>query len=239
RDIQFPPPNIPPKQAWVESLSTIEENKVGLIDLHPDIFGAFPRIDIIQENITWQVKYRVIDYRCLKTRAEARGGGRKPRPQKKSGPRVGSLRSPLYPKGGSAFGPRGPKSNFYMLNDSLRTHGLCSALSIKLAQNDLYFVDSLEIPSDEQEYMEDLVDARFWGFSLLFVDDTDIMPRNITLAVEEKPSFNLMPLYGLNVYSILKHEKLVLTTAAVEKLEEKLLYQLHRTERQKPYILDR
>ncbi|XP_050405149.2 39S ribosomal protein L4, mitochondrial [Patella vulgata] len=227
-----------PKQAWLESLETVEENNIGLIDLHPDVFGAFPRIDLIHQNIQWQRLYKKISYETLQTRAEKRGGGRKPWPQKGMGrARHGSIRSPLWKGGGKAFGPRGPQSYFYMLSNNLRVGGLCSTLSIKFAQNNLHIVDSLEIPTDDPEYMEDLIDTRFWGFSVLFVDDTDIMPRNISLAVQDLPSFNLMPTYGLNVYSMLKHETLVLTLAAVEKLEEKLLYQLHRTERQAKFRL--
>lgn len=56
------------------------------------------------------------------------------------------------------------------------------------------------------------------------------MPKNITLATDELGSFNLMPVYGLNCYSMLKHETLVLTTSAVNRIEQKLIYQLHRND---------
>jgi len=60
RTLLYPPKYKTVQQAWVENISTIEERKLGLIDLHPDIFGAQPRIDIIHENVEWQTKYRKV-----------------------------------------------------------------------------------------------------------------------------------------------------------------------------------
>lgn len=228
REVQFPSLYLPTKQAWLDTMSTLEEQKLGIIDLHPKIFGAYPRIDILHVNVNWQRKYRFIDYSRTRSRAEMPGGGRKPWAQKGSGrARHGSIRSPIFDGGAKALGPKGPKSFFYMLPRLTRVHGLCCALSVKYAQNDLYIVDSLDIPSKDPQYLEDLIDTRFWGFSVLFVDDTDEMPTNFALALSKIPHFNAMPVYGLNVYSMLKHETLVLTLAAVEKIEKKLLQHLH------------
>lgn len=228
RKIEFPNPYSAPKQAWLENMDTVQSEKLGIIDLHPDIFGAPPRMDILHRNAKWQQLYKYINYKCTQSRAERPGGGRKPWPQKKSGlHRAGSIRAPQWKGGGVSHGPRGPLSKFYMLADSERVHGLCIALSVKYAQNDLHIVDSLRIPSDEPDYLQELADTRYWGFSALFVDDTDYMPQNIAIAASELGYFNLMPAYGLNVYGILKHETLVLTLAAVEKLEKKLLEKMH------------
>lgn len=236
RKLQFPNKYLVPKQAWLESLATLENEKLGILDLHPDVFGTYPRIDILHKNVQWQLKYGKISYEKVLSRAEMPGGGRKPWPQKKTGrPPASSIRSPLFVKGGRAKGPRGPESFFYMLPTSVRALGLRVALSVKYAQNDLHIVDSLDIPTNRKKYLEDLVDIRFWGFSVLFVDDTHFMPENISLAVMEKPEFNLMPVYGLNVYSILKHETLVLTVKAVEKLEKKLLYQMHKPDNDRKF----
>ncbi|KAF4523458.1 hypothetical protein B566_EDAN008867 [Ephemera danica] len=218
-----------PRQVWVENLDTIEEEKRGFIDLHPEIFGCSPRIDVIHRNIRWQNLYKHVSYEHARTRAEMRGGGRKPWPQKGTGrARHGSNRSPLFKKGGIAHGPRSPTTHFYMLPFFERVLGLTTTLSIKLAQDDLHVVDSLDIPTDEPQYLKQLIIERKWGLSVLFVDDTDIMPRNITAATDLINHMNLMPVYGLNVYSMLKHETLVLTLDAVKRIEEKLLYHLHR-----------
>ena len=218
-----------PREVWLESLDTVESKKVGLVTLHPDVYGAAPRIDIIHQNVRWQQLYRFVCYAHTKTRAEVRGGGRKPWPQKGLGrARHGSIRSPLWRGGGVAHGPRSPTPHFYMLPFYTRVAGLTSALSIKLAQDDLFITTDLELPSSDPAYMEELIEARHWGPSVLFVDTDDIMPLNITQATDSINHVNLMPAYGLNVYSMLKHNTLVLTERAARSIEEKILYQLHR-----------
>ena len=218
-----------PREVWLENLDTVESKKVGLVTLHPDVYGAAPRIDVIHQNVRWQKMYRFVSYANTKTRAEVRGGGRKPWPQKGLGrSRHGSIRSPLWRGGGIAHGPRSPTPHFYMLPFYTRVTGLTSALSIKLAQDDLYIITDLELPSSDPAYMEELIEARHWGPSVLFVDTDDIMPLNITQATDSINHVNLMPAYGLNVYSMLKHNTLVLTERAARSIEEKILYQLHR-----------
>lgn len=231
RKLEFLPNSKQPKAAWLENLDTVEERKLGMLDLHPDVFGQMPRIDVIHDNVRWQFLYKQVSYEHAKTRAEMRGGGRKPWPQKGLGrARHGSIRSPLFIGGGVAHGPRAPKTYFYMLPFHKRVLGLTSTLSIKLAQDDLHIVDSLEIPTDDSKFLLDLAAERSWGLSVLFVDVPDLMPRNITVATDSIKYMNLMPAYGLNVYSMLKHQTLVLTLAALEHIEERLLFQLHRTD---------
>lgn len=228
RKLEYLNPYVEPKQAWLENIDTVNSEKLGIIDLHPDIFSEPPRIDILHKNVKWQRMYSHIDWRWLPTRAEMPGSGKKPWPQKHMGlHRAGSRRAPQWKHGGSAHGPRGPRTYFYMLPQSQRELGLRIALSVKYAQDDLHIVDSLDVPTDDPEYVQELIDTRFWGFSVLFVDDTDIMPMNFALATSEYGQYNFLPVYGLNVYSILKHETLVLTLAAVEKIEKKLLEQMH------------
>ena len=76
-----------------------------------------------------------------------------------------------------------------------------------------------------------MIDERGWGMSCLFVDKDDIFPRNLTAATETVFHANMMPVYGLNVYSMLKHKTLILTVDAVQNLEEKILYGLCRIDR--------
>lgn len=83
-----------------------------------------------------------------------------------------------------------------------RVAGLTSTLSIKLAQDDLHIVDKLEIPTSEPSYIEQLIEERNWGPSVLFVDSYDIMPENITLATDQIKHVNLMPVYGERTYTI-------------------------------------
>ncbi|XP_076441682.1 large ribosomal subunit protein uL4m-like [Babylonia areolata] len=237
RKLQYPPPYVAPRQAWLETLHTLEDQKLGMVDLHPDIFGMYPRVDVVHQNILWQRAYRRISYAKTKSRAEMPGGGRKPWPQKGTGrARHGSIRSPIWHNGGVAMGPRGPKSYFYMLPVSLRVLGLRSMLSIKFAQDDLHVVENLDIPVDDAEYLTELADVRFWGDSVLFIDDNDKLPENTAIALSEIPHFSAMPVYGLNVYSMLKHHTLVMTLAAVEKIEERLLHHMHNMDRERKHI---
>ncbi|EDL25148.1 mitochondrial ribosomal protein L4, isoform CRA_b, partial [Mus musculus] len=86
-----------PVQAWVESLRGFEQERIGLAELHPDVFATAPRLDIVHQVAIWQRNFRRISYANTKTRAEVSGGGRKPWQQKGSGrARHGSIRSPLW-----------------------------------------------------------------------------------------------------------------------------------------------
>lgn len=84
--------------------------------------------------------------------------------------RHGSIRSPLFKGGGVIHGPKAPTPHFYMLPFYVRVLGLISTLAVKLAQNDLHFVNNLEIPTDETFYIKELARSRNWGPSVLFVD---------------------------------------------------------------------
>ncbi|XP_014673627.1 PREDICTED: 39S ribosomal protein L4, mitochondrial-like [Priapulus caudatus] len=190
RTLQFPNPYRTPAQAWLENMDTVQAEKLGIVDLHPDVFSVMPR--------------------CVDASdASTRDGNE-------------ILLSP-----GGIIGPRGPKSYFYMLPKSERIVGLTTALSVKLMQNYLHIVDTLDIPTDDSQFLEDMAEERNWGLSVLFIDDVDIISENMALALDNVPSFNVMPVYGLNVYSMLKHETLVLTMAALERIEDRLLTHLH------------
>ncbi|ERE75643.1 39S ribosomal protein L4 [Cricetulus griseus] len=132
-----------PVHAWVESLRGFEQERVGLAELHPDVFATAPR-----------------------------------RPQE-----VGR-------------------------------------------KDDLHIVDSLELPTADPQYLTELAQYRHWGSSVLLVDLThEEAPKNVVAATSRLKSFNLIPAVGLNVYSMLKHQTLVLTLPSIAFLEDKLLWQ--------------
>ncbi|XP_078673667.1 large ribosomal subunit protein uL4m-like [Branchiostoma floridae x Branchiostoma belcheri] len=218
-----------PVYSWLETLGEIKDEKLGMVQLHPDVFSTHPRMDILHRCVRWQKFYRKINYDYARTRADMRGGGRKPWPQKGSGrARHGSIRSPLWHLGGKSHGPRGPYSYYQYLPLKERALGLKVALTVKHSQGDLHIVDGLEIPTADPEYMEDLMRYRNWGKSVLLVDLNEDIPENICEASAQLKTINVMPLVGLNVYSMLKHDTLVLSLPCVQKLEDKLLYQDHR-----------
>ncbi|XP_049644412.1 39S ribosomal protein L4, mitochondrial [Suncus etruscus] len=228
RKCDFPvPPHRRPVQAWVESLKGFDQERVGLAELHPDVFSVPPRLDILHQVAIWQKNFKRISYAKTKTRAEVRGGGRKPWPQKGSGrARHGSIRSPIWRGGGVAHGPRGPTSYYYMLPMKVRVRGLTVALTVKLTQDNLHIVDSLDLPTADPQYLTELARYRRWGDSVLLVDmEYEDTPQNMVEAASRLKTFTLVPAVGLNVHSMLKHQTLVLTLPALAHLEEKLLWQ--------------
>ncbi|KAF2358018.1 50S ribosomal protein uL4 [Trinorchestia longiramus] len=219
-----------PREALVESLQ--HEDLVGLVSMNPEVFAQFPLLHVINDNVTWQKKYNKITTEHAYTRHECRGGGRKPWPQKGTGrARHGSVRSPLFMKGGVARGPRRNIPSFYMLSLSTRILGLTSTLSAKFAQDDLKVIENLDMPTGDPEYIDNLVEERMWGPAVLFVDSEDKMPKNITQATANFAHMNLMPLYGLNVFSMLKYDTLVLTVSALRLLEQRLMTAIYSTAR--------
>lgn len=228
----------PIRQAWIENMSTPNSVKLGLIELHPEIFSVYPRPDVIQENHRWQTLYKHVDWTCMKTRSELKGSNRKPWPQKGTGrARHGSRRAPMWINGGWATGPRGPKTYFYMLPFHKRLNGLIATLASKLAQNDLHIVDTFQtFPLDGTvEHLQELCETRQWGPSVLFLDQISLdqypmstNAQHFEQACQSIGHINLIPVYGLNVFSMLKHETLVMTIDALRTLEQRLLFNLNR-----------
>lgn len=220
------PSHLLPKPVWLESITNQDQEPQGLVHLHPDVFDIPPRIDILHQVVIWQKNYKRISYAKTKTRAEVRGGGKKPWAQKGSGrARQGSIRSPLWRGGGVAHGPRGPTSYYYMLPMKLRVLGLKMALTVKLAQNNLHIIDSTDISSPDPQYLVDLFNQRHWGESVLIVDLNEDMSENILSATADLKKITLIPAIGINVYSMLKYDTVLLTVRTVDFLEEKLLFQ--------------
>lgn len=219
-------------QAWVTNLASVEEERTDIINLHPTIFRATPRLDILHRNVTWQLVYRNLDLTKQLSKAEMPGGGRKPWPQKKVGRHhAGSIRSPHFIHGGFANGVRGPRTWFYMLPDAIRLQGLCVALTLKHVQNDLVIVDDFSsLANSEPQYLHDLADIRNWGYSVLFVNESADVDSKLVTACEEISSFNIMPVYGLNCYSLMKYETIVLSKPSLDILQERILFHKNRAD---------
>lgn len=229
QDLKFSQPNLEfnrspnkPREALVQSL--MHSEPTGLISLHPEIFAQFPNLKMITKNFEWQECIRDINYYHEKTRAELPGSGKKIWQQKGLGKaRHKSYRSPIFKFGGKAHPSREFTTRYFHLGIRERLMGLTSMLSVKFAQDDLVVVDSLDIPSAEPEALEELVESRLWGPSVLFCQTEDAMPTNICSAIEPFGHYNLMPVYGMNVMSMVKHATLVVTVDAIRQIEEKVI----------------
>ncbi|KAK5925961.1 hypothetical protein CgunFtcFv8_021574 [Champsocephalus gunnari] len=232
-----PPPRLAPPSPQ-QTLERLDAEPLGLTELHPDVFAVRPRLDILHQVETWQRNFKRVSHAHTKVRGEVRGGGKKPWNQKGTGrARHGSIRSPLWRGGGVANGPRGPTSYYYMLPMKVRVQGLKVALSSKMAQDYLYVVDSLELPSPDPQYLLDLIKHKHWGGSVLIVDVGEDFSENILRATANLKTVNIIPALGLNVHSMLKHEALVLTLSTVRFLEEKLLWHDERFMSLYPFAL--
>ncbi|CAL8089067.1 unnamed protein product [Calicophoron daubneyi] len=155
-----------PRQAWLETLkpvavpgSSAPYAPVGLLDLHPDIFAVFPRLDLVHKNLYWQAHYRMVDWRCITTRAELPyRSNRKPWPQKGTGrARHGNRRTHIWVGGGQCKGPRGPESFFSVLPRDVRLNGLLTMLTVKHSQDDLHIVDNLDLSESLEQQAKAIV----------------------------------------------------------------------------------
>ncbi|UCE21576.1 MAG: 50S ribosomal protein L4 [Candidatus Aminicenantes bacterium] len=154
-----------------------------------------------------------------KTRAEVRGGGRKPWRQKGTGrARAGSNRSPLWRKGGVTFGPR-PKSYYYSLPKKAKRNALKSVLSMKLAEKQLLILKALELKEPKTKDGAKLLEALKLD-SALIVDDHQ--NKNLFLSLRNIPKVKAVDTNLINVYDVLSHKWLVFTQKSFESLMEKL-----------------
>ncbi len=193
----------------------------GDINLDDAIFGVEPRADILHRVVTWQLEKRRGTARAARERSEVARTGKKFGKQKGGGTaRHGDRAAPIFIGGGKAHGAR--KRDFNMsLNKKIRALGLRMALSSKAKANDgknLVIVDSLELKDAKTKALKGQLDKNGWNGKVLVIDG-DAVEGSFAKAVGNLPGFNVMPAVGANVYDILKHDTLVLTRSAVEKLE--------------------
>nr|WP_137678022.1 50S ribosomal protein L4 [Parerythrobacter lutipelagi] len=189
----------------------------GEIDLNDAVFGVEPRADILHRVVTWQLEKRRGTARPTRERADVNRTGKKFGRQKGSGgARHGDRGAPIFIGGGKAHGAR--KRDFEpSLNKKIRTLGLKMALSSK-AKDGLVVVDSLDLKDAKTKALKGHFDKAGWSGKVLFIDG-DAVNEGFKNASSNLPGINVMPAMGANVYDILKHDTLVLTKDAVEKLE--------------------
>jgi large subunit ribosomal protein L4 len=197
----------------------IKKEKVGEINLKDDIFGVAVKGHLLHEVVTWQQACRRIGSASTKTRAEVKGGGRKPWRQKGTGrARVGSTRSPIWRGGGTIFGPR-PRSYAYTLPKKVRRQALKMALSSKLSTGKLVVLDDYPLGTPKTREFVKVLQA-FDITKALFI--TPAEHQALELSARNVPYIQVMPTAGLNVYDILRHDHLVLFSPAVAQIEARL-----------------
>jgi len=198
-------------------VTTLEGTDAGTVSLSDTVFGLEPRADILQRVVRWQLAKRRACTHEVKNRAEIARTGKKMYKQKGSGgARHGSKRSNLFRGGGRSFGPT-PRDHAHDLPKKVRALGLKLALSAKARSADIIVIDQVSMSEPKTKMLLD----RFGKLGLLnaLVISGAEVDVNFGRAAQNIPYLDVLPVQGINVYDILRRDKLVLTRAAVEALE--------------------
>lgn len=199
-------------------VQTLDAKGKGDIDLNDEVFGVDPRADILHRVVTWQLEKRRGTARGARERSEVARTGKKFGRQKGGGTaRHGDRRAPIFVGGGKAHGPRVRDFN-PSLNKKIRSLGLKMALSSKVKDGTLIVMEDLAVKDAKTKVLLGNLAKLGFGKTALVIDG-DVVEHSFVLASSNLPGINVLPAMGANVYDILKHETLVLTRAAVEKLE--------------------
>ncbi len=197
-----------------------EGSKVGEVDLNDSIFGIEPNNHVLFEAIVMQQSSLRQGTSKVKTRSEVRGGGRKPWRQKGTGrARQGSIRSPQWRGGGTVFGPV-PRSYSYKLPKKVRRLAIKSALSAKALEESILVVEALTFDAPKTKEFATVLKSLPVGKKALVV--TDVPEDNVALSARNIPGVTVIDANSINVLDVVGHETLILTKAAVEKVEEVL-----------------
>jgi large subunit ribosomal protein L4 len=198
-------------------VTTLDGKEAGSVSLNNDIFGLEPRTDLIQRCIVWQLAKRRAGTHAVKNRADIARTGKKSGPQKGSGgARHGSQRANLFRGGGRSFGPH-PRDHSIDLPKKVRALALRHALSAKAKDGGLIVVDALSAKDTKTKALS----AQFEKLGLanaLIIGGAEI-DESFGRAARNIPNIDVLPVQGINVYDILRRQKLVLTKDAVEALE--------------------
>jgi large subunit ribosomal protein L4 len=199
-------------------VKTLDAQGGGDIELNDEIFAVEPRADILHRVVTWQLVNRRAPARATRERSDVARTGKKFGRQKGGGTaRHGDRRAPIFVGGGKAHGARARVFSA-SLNKKVRQLGLRMALSAKARDGQLIVLDNLDLQEGKTKELRSRLGQLGFGKTALVIDG-DALNVGFARASSNLESINLLPAVGANVYDIMRHETLVLTRAAVEKLE--------------------
>ena len=196
----------------------IKGKKVSDVELAESIFGIEPNEAIVHSVLVNYLANQRQGTQSTKTRAEVRGGGRKPWRQKGTGrARQGSIRAPQWIKGGIALGPK-PRSYKYTVNKKERRLAIKSLLSSKVLEKELTVVDKLELAEIKTKTMvKALADLKVEGKTLIVLPENN---KNVLMSARNIEGVKTITLNNINVFDLLKYNNLVLPLETVKKIEE-------------------
>jgi len=191
--------------------------QVGTVDLNDAIFGIETNEHAMHMAVVQYLANQRQGTQSAKTRAEVRGGGRKPWKQKGTGrARQGSIRSPQWRGGGVVFAPK-PRDYSFKLNKKFKRLALQSALSTKVAEGKVIILDDLTLSEVRTKEMVKVIANINCGKALIVMDGSN---TNVMLSTRNIPNVKTASINTINVYDLLKYNTLVVTKEAVAKIEE-------------------
>lgn len=196
---------------------------VGKVSLNPTIFDVPEKLDLVKQAIVYQMASDRQAHAKTKTRAEVRGGGRKPWRQKGTGrARAGTIRSPLWRGGGIVFGPTGKEAYAKKMPKKARRLALFSALSNKVETNKVVLLDKLELKTIKTKQVGEMLNKLPIKEGSILLVLPKLEPK-IQLSVRNLPYLKMLLANSLNIVDVLKYDYLLLTKDALKKIEETYL----------------
>ena len=201
-----------------EDVYDMKGKKVSDVELAESVFGIEPNEAIVHSVLVNYLANQRQGTQSTKTRAEVRGGGKKPWRQKGTGrARQGSIRAPQWITGGIALGPK-PRSYSYTVNKKERRLALKSILSSKVAEKELTVVDKLEVKEIKTKTMvKALADLKVEGKTLIVLPENN---QNVFMSARNIDGVKTIALNNINVFDLLKYTNLILPLDTVKKIEE-------------------
>ena len=198
----------------------IKGDKISQADLSDDIFDVPVNAPVLHQVVKAQLAARRSGTACVKNRSDISGSSRKLARQKGSGrARKGNIKSPLLRGGGVVFGPH-PRSYVQKVSKKVRRLALKMALSCKLRDNELMVLDRFDLDRIKTKDFVDTVKTLDLSKALIVTVEKN---PNLELSARNVPGIKVMRYEGLNVYDILKYDKLILLEEAVKGIEGRLL----------------
>ena len=195
----------------------MEGNKVGDIELNETVFGVEVNDVVVHSALVNYLANQRQGTQSTKTRAEVRGGGRKPWRQKGTGrARQGSIRAPQWIKGGIALGPK-PRSYKYAIPKKMRQLAFRSVLTSKVQEGNLIVVDKLELNEIKTKNMVNVLNNLKANKALIMLSEKNL---NVQASSRNIENVKTTLVNTINIFDLLKYDSLVVTEDAVKKLEE-------------------
>ncbi|MDE5803403.1 MAG: 50S ribosomal protein L4 [Lachnospiraceae bacterium] len=205
------------------SVFNMEGKEVGTIELSDAVFGAKINEHLVHMAVVQHLANKRQGTQKAKTRSEVSGGGRKPWRQKGTGhARQGSIRAPQWKGGGVVFAPV-PRDYSFKLNKKEKRAALTSVLTSKVNDNKLIVVDELQFDEIKTKKFKAVMDNLNAGKALVVLSKdniTDDRYKNVVFSARNLPEVKTAMTNTINVYDVVNADKLVITKAAVEKIEE-------------------